>query len=269
LGPYISKDNPMFVRAIGPIYLSCPAFLAELKVAPDADRVSLTLEGRNGKRETMLVEATVPASFRKHLTASEAPGAPPPPRYLRRLSENYWFEPMWEHDAVYFQFNLVANSQGESLADFSRRLQKFLDEKDPRNLIMDVRHNYGGNADLLPPLLRTLVRFDTSRADARLFAITSRSTFSAAQIFIAQVARLTNAVFAGEPSSSSPTFVGEDTLVVLPYSGTAGSISSRYHQYGIDRRIWIAPDIPVALSSQAYFSNQDPVLDEVVRAIHQ
>ena len=81
---------------------------------------------------------------------------------------------------------------------------------------------------------------------------------------------MTNAVFAGEPSSSSPNFVGEDTPLVLPYSKLAGSISSRFHQSdGMDRRVWIAPDIPVALDSEAYFANRDPVLDAVLTLIRE
>ena len=57
---------------------------------------------------------------------------------------------------------------------------------------------------------------------------------------------------------------------MLPYSGLYASISSRYHQSDLfDRRIWIAPSIPVTLSSKEYFSNQDPTLDEVLQIIRE
>jgi len=165
------------------------------------------------------------------------------------------------------QFNQVANAPGETLAAFALRIRRTVDEQGTKNLIVDVRHNTGGNARLLNPLLRTLIHFETTRPDARLFVLTSRSTYSAAQIFINEVARLTNAIFVGEPSSSSPSFIGEDTTVVLPASGLAGSISSQYHQSDeTDVRSWIAPDIPVPLCAKDYFVNRDPAL-ETLRAI--
>lgn len=81
--------------------------------------------------------------------------------------------------------------------------------------------------------------------------------------------RWTDAVFAGEPSSSSPNFAGEETGLVLPYSRVRGSISTRYWQDSDpgDRRPWIAPRIPVTLSSTDYFANRDPVLEAVLQLI--
>jgi tetratricopeptide (TPR) repeat protein len=268
IAPYVSQDNPMFVKAIGMYLLLSPDFLQAAGVVADAREVTLTFDDGRGGREKVRLRPEPPGELVKTLRPSELPGAPPPPRYLRDVSDPYWFEPLPDHDAVYFAFNAVTDKQGESIADFALRLQRSLDERHGRNLIVDVRNNVGGNGELLVPILRTLVHFETSRPDARLFVVTSRSTFSAAQIFIARLERMTNAVFVGEPSSSSPTFVGEDTLVVLPYSGTAVSISSRFHTMDpSDRRQWIPPAIPVALTSNAYFANQDLVLDELLRAI--
>jgi hypothetical protein len=49
---------------------------------------------------------------------------------------------------------------------------------------------------------------------------------------------------------------------MLPYSGIMGSLASRYFQDSdpLDDRVWIAPDIPITLSSQDYFAGRDPVL---------
>ena len=77
-----------------------------------------------------------------------------------------------------------------------------------------------------------------------------------------QVRRWTYPTFVGEPTGSRPNFAGETTPVHMPFSGLRASISSRYWQdsHATDSRIWIAPDIPVELDSQAYFGNRDPVL---------
>jgi len=48
------------------------------------------------------------------------------------------------------------------------------------------------------------------------------------------------------------------------------TISTRYHQTDDqDQRTWIAPKIPVQLSSEDYFANRDPVLDAVLNVIER
>ena len=76
----------------------------------------------------------------------------------------------------------------------------------------------------------------------------------------------THALFAGEPSASSPNFVGEGNYISLPYSGAMGSISNKYHEtIPGDTRKWIEPDYPVLLSSAEYFKNEDPVLEFILK----
>jgi hypothetical protein len=145
-------------------------------------------------------------------------------------------------------------------------LQTSIKERSPKILIVDARHNNGGHAELLTPLLETLRRFESSDPQSKIIVITGRYTFSAAQIFIAQVNRHTRAVFAGEPSSSKPNFVGEENQIVLPWSGAIGSISNRYHEsIPGDTRDWIEPEIKFELSSKDYFANRDPILEAVLK----
>ena len=88
--------------------------------------------------------------------------------------------------------------------------------------------------------------------------------------YLNQIEHDTPAIVAGEPSSSHPDFPGEDTSLLLPWSGVHGSISSRYHMAdGADTRTWIAPQIPVRLTSRDWLENRDPVLDAVLEVIRQ
>ena len=76
------------------------------------------------------------------------------------------------------------------------------------------------------------------------------------------------AIYVGEPSGSRPNRVGDEARFKLPFSGVLGSIASGYNQAANkDNRIWIAPDIPVELSSKDYFGNHDPVLETVLEII--
>ena len=74
--------------------------------------------------------------------------------------------------------------------------------------------------------------------------------------------RWTDATFVAEPSGSKPNFAGEDTELILPYSGLRGSISTRWWQDSgpLDGRQWIAPQLSVPVRSTDHFGNRDPVL---------
>jgi hypothetical protein len=166
---------------------------------------------------------------------------------------------------LYVQFNQVLDAPDESLAGFAGRLATALRDAPPELLVFDVRHNNGGDATLLDPLVAALREHEAHLPGGRLVVLTGPQTFSAAQIFIARVDHATGATFAGEPSSSRPNFVGEDNRVELPWSGLHVSLSNRYHEtIPGDARAWIEPQLRVELGSRDYFANRDPILDAVL-----
>ena len=161
----------------------------------------------------------------------------------------------------------MADADSESLGEFGLRLRGVLKRDSIRDLVVDLRHNNGGDGYLLGELRRTVVWFAADDPRHRLFVLTGRGTFSAAQVFLNQIDHDTPAIVAGEPSSSRPDFPGEDTSLRLH---STGSISSRWHMVdGADTRVWIAPRIPVRLTARDYFANRDPVLDAVLEVMRK
>lgn len=148
-----------------------------------------------------------------------------------------------------------------------RLVRRVLVRSDASVLVVDVRHNNGGNNSLVRPLIRTLVWWEMQDPGHRVFVVTGRGTFSAAQNFINRVERMTNATFVGEPSSSSPNFVGEETNLTLPWSRVRGSISTQYWQDSNpdDTRPFIWPAVPVGMTSRDYFEGRDPALEAIWR----
>lgn len=268
LESYISRDNAMGIRTFGPFYLTVPAFLRAVGVTGAGGRVTLTLRDRRGRTfDVGMAAGPLRRPWRKLAPPSEAPR--PPPLYLTRLDAPFWLRGMPELGAVYVQFNQVANAPGESLARFAERMRDSAAASRALSLIVDVRRNNGGNNMLLQPLIDELVRFERGDRGRRVFVLTSRTTFSAAQNFINRLEQAADPIFAGEPSMSSPNFTGEDNEVVLPFSGVRVSISNRHWQDSdpADQRAWIEPQLPVALTAAAYFANADPVLDAVLQEI--
>jgi tetratricopeptide (TPR) repeat protein len=266
--PYLAVDNPMGVRSGTPALITRIDLLEELGATRDGDAMSVTVADPAGTTRTVTLTAGLPRRTWR-LTGPPAGASTPAPLYLSNPSRNIWLEELPDADAVYVQYNQVGNERGNTVAAFADTLLATLERTRSTSVIVDVRRNGGGNNFLNWPLVRSLIRFESGAPDRRIFVLPGRHTFSAAQNFVNWVERLTDAVFVGEPTGSRPNFTGETTPVTLPYSGLQGSISSRYWQdsHSNDDRLWIAPDIPVGLSSADYFSNRDPVLAAVLRLI--
>ena len=261
-------DNAMTWTWMGPqFYVGSMARLHAVDAAESTDSVRLTLETAKGEKNSVTIAGGEFENIRKLRPSPAASG--PIPMYLRNVDKNYWLKPLPENSALYFQFNQVRDMEDESLASFSSRLHERLSSGEIRHLIIDVRHNNGGNNGLIRPLIRTLIAFELASAENQIYVIMGRNTFSAAQNFINRVEAWTDALFVGEPSSSSPNFVGEETNLLLPYSRITGSISTRYWQDSSpgDERAWISPDILVVLSSKDYFANRDPAMEALLEMI--
>lgn len=266
LTPYVHHDNAMTVKWLGVRFrLPGLAFLRAIGATDDPTRVTVILRTPDGKTHRVEFQGgPYRQSFRRKLRAP--PGARDIPLYLRRVDTNYWLQPLPAHDALYFQFNQVRDAEeGPSIAAFADTLRAVLERTSASNLIVDVRHNNGGNNGLLRPLVRTMVWWEMDEPGRTIYVITGRNTFSAAQNFINRLDRQTGTVFVGEPSSSRPNFVGEETNLTLPYTRIRGSISTRYWQDSDpgDDRPFIAPRVPVGLSAADYFAGRDPALEAI------
>src|SRR5262249_56582981 len=196
-----------------------------------ADRVTLTVRGASGAERDIEIAADskeveiwntlpAPASW-----ATFASTLAHPPLYVRHMDKFAWFEYLPEQKAVYFQFNSVRNGNDETLAQFTERLTKFIDEHEVEKLVIDLRWNNGGNTFVGQPLLLALIANKKVNQQGKLFVITGRRTYSAAQNVATYIERYTNATFVGEPTGSSPNFVGEEAPVTLPYSKVMANVS--------------------------------------------
>jgi hypothetical protein len=265
MSAYRGVDNAQTWTWMGPqFFLRNLALLEEVGVEVTDGTVELTLSAIEGEEESLEVEGGNYQMIRKlrpfPLSDTE------PPLYLQNVDTNYWLQAMPEHEAMYLQFNQVRDAAGDPIPAFAERLRAALKKENSKLLIVDTRHNNGGNNTLLRPLVRALIEFEMRDPENRIVVLMGRNTFSACQNFLNRVERWTNASFVGEPSSSSPNFVGESNEIELPFSKVRGSISNRYWQDSDpwDDRPWIEPDVSVLLTVDEYMAGLDPVLAQVL-----
>ncbi len=272
--PYISVDNAMGYAAVAPGRLVNPAILQAIAAAAPSEDSGCEFMFRlsDGKESKVrLTPKDMPAGG--HGGSMFVPGykyvhdaQATPPLYLREPGKRLWTQFVPEHRLLYARFGGVQNTPGLALADFAAQITEQLQSNDAERLVLDMRFNGGGNTGLLPPLLLALIKSDRINQPGRLFVIIGRHTFSAAQNGVNMLEDTTNATFVGEPTGSSPAFIGESTFVLLPYSKVRVHCSSRYWQWGdsTDRRTWVQPQIAAPPTFAAYAAGHDDAMDAIV-----
>jgi tetratricopeptide (TPR) repeat protein len=273
VAPYVSRDNDAGILWHAPGLLQYVDLLRVVGAAKPAGPVELTVRAPGGEPRTVALAGTV---ARPEHGAFYGALPPPPsvsmdgaPLWLKRPDEPYWTEELPGDDLLYVQLNQIQHGPKQTLGEFAAEVRETLAETGFAHLVLDLRHNRGGNNFLITPLVRLAAWFEEESPDHRIFVITGRHTFSACQNLVNRLERNLHCVFAGEPSSSKPNFTGESTELRLPWSGLRGSISSRWWQdsFPEDERPFVAPKLPVTLSAADWLAGRDPVLDAIREAI--
>jgi tetratricopeptide (TPR) repeat protein len=267
---YETRDNDMGVRAFAPFLLGHRSILRAAGILRDTAALRLTVQNRNGQSKTVSLPFVLSGAATSRFNTMPGDSSARP-LYLRRRNTLYWLQVLPEARAVYFQFNGVGNDRAMPIPQFARRLTHVLDSTHARALIVDLRHNGGGNSNLFPPFIRSMIVFKEKSPDHQVFVITSRNTFSAAQNFAVAIDQWVGAVFVGEPTGSRANFVGESSAFKMPATGTGANISWRWHQYSqwVDHRKWLAPQVPAEPTSEDYFSGKDRALEAILEILRR
>lgn len=260
----ISHDNSQGVRR----YLSQALGYAELlygcHITENLQNAEIEVE-KDGKTlaETLQVLASDEGVA---WTGANQQSSQPLPLWLKSKQTPYWFEFLAQDKTVYLQFNENTNRKDEPFDAFCARTVDFIDNHPVEKLVVDLRNNGGGTNLINKFLIWAILRTPKVNRRGHLFVIVGRNTFSAAMNCAGDLERWTEAVFAGEPSGSSPNFIGDTSRVILPYSGLRASISNLMWQNSVawDDRTWIGPQLYYAPTFADWVANRDPVLDAIL-----
>lgn len=270
LAPLLPRDNTQGEREYGAFYMALPPVLQALGLSAQAQSARFTMQTRDGRSHEVTLEAsTLPDSnWIRRLTTLPGPpenwiAATPDaktPGWLSRTGEPWWFETLPNGD-VYAQINAMRETPDAPFAGFAERVLAAVPKEGTARLILDLRLNRGGNGELSWPLVYAIIRHDAVNRPGRLFAITSRRTFSAAQNLANALEKHTKAQFVGEPTGSSPNHYGELGTLALPKTGLGLVYSMLYFQADPrDTRAWVAPHIAAELSYDDLATGHDPAL---------
>jgi hypothetical protein len=184
----------------------------------------------------------------------------------------YWFEHLVNDRTIYFQFNQVMNQpdNDETFTQFSARMWNYIDQNAGNidKLVIDLRQNNGGNGVLILPFLNQIIKRDYINKEGSLFVISGKRTYSAAPVFMNELAVHTNVRFIGEPDGCGSDLFSNNRLTGrLPHSGFPLWIA-RLHftsRWPGNNTEYFMPHYPAPFSSRDYFNGHDPALEMALK----
>jgi hypothetical protein len=165
---------------------------------------------------------------------------------------------------MYVQYNRCQNG-GEPFEAFAARLLRTLDGGGVDRLIVDVRHNGGGNSDVDDPLITGLRSRANWRARGKVLCLIGAATFSSA-VWTANDLQGLGAVLMGSPTGGRPNSYGNVQNLSLPNSLVPISYSTRYFRIieGSDPAS-LVPHVTVEPTIEDRRAGRDPLLEEALR----
>ena len=243
LADLVPRDNDQTVRARVAQLLVSPAVLRGAGLRP-----SITVAG------TEVVPDAVPAAdFAEWsdafypLVVPRLPPVPDPALGVARRGST----------VVLTYAQVVAASGDTTLRDLASAVRA----DGVRRVVVDLRHNSGGENGSYPPLLEALKELPAG--SVRL--LTSRTTFSAATNFVAEVLSSTDALVVGEPMGGAPNMWGDAREVALPGTGAVVHVATRLWELGgVDLRSTVPVDVEVPVTWADWSAGRDRVLERAV-----
>jgi hypothetical protein len=261
--PLAPRDNPSNLLAFSTLFLRVSELLAGLGVIDEAGPTAFTVVGRDGVRRDVTIEPVSPAIEDAWDSGLPHRLAPTDALWLRDQDATLWWTFLEDSGTLFAQFNAVRGDATEVISEIRERAQA----DDVERVVVDLRHNSGGDSTTLAPLELAL-RDPAIDRPGRLYAIIGRVTFSAAANFATDLEGATSVTFAGEDMGGSPNLFGDTRPVTLPDSGQILRMAARYWERSTsdDMRITIEPEIRAELTADDYFAGRDPVLEAIVAA---
>lgn len=284
-----SPGTSEHARVTSGYFLERPELLAAIGAvpAPDSMAVRFTLPAGTTIIRTLPARETT-STANADDTRRVLDGIDPLPLYLRDADESAFLALLPEQDAVYIRIN---RNYDKALPDKLEDVLDTIDARAPRNAIVDLRLNGGGNYQLTAPFAQALP--EALPSDGRLIVIVGPRTFSAGIVTAAILAARAEgrAAIVGERAGDDLQFWAEGGFLSLPNSGLRVHYSDGYHDWrhgydpddernranpriaAVNARYSAAagnlePDPVIPLTFRDYAAGRDPVMEHILSALN-
>jgi hypothetical protein len=281
-----------------PFLIESPEQLHAFGLAKDAARVTYsvqTLDGRAVQRQLgdepsrapdvrnatrLLFPALLPdeqGKWRALLAVNQAPWS------LSDPDTPFRWRAAPEIDGMVIELRQTVSSPGNSIESFLTEMTERIQSQRPRNLVMDMRLNGGGNLNTARNFMKSL----PGLVPGRIFVLTSPWTFSAAISSIGYLEQTApdRVTIVGEEVGDRLEFWAEGGPVTLPNSGLVISVATQRHDYQNGCRAFsdchgpvvtnpiavptLAPDVPAPWTIDSYRAGRDPAMEAVAAQLRR
>ncbi len=263
-----SHDNEMEFLHSGPGYLKLTQILAYLGYSTSPTSSEITLEKGDGQQRTLSLKGLgYDAYVKGPWVGLLGENKLELPLYRQNQSKQYWYEYIPEKKMVYFHFRRVSDQKGEpSLKKFTKSLLADVDKYRPDLFVIDLRSNNGGNYHKSEPLIEGIKDRPWLNEKGKVWAITGRTTFSAASVTCIFLKKETNAQLIGEPGRTDPNLADNIEYMQLPNSKLTIEYTTKIKKHWPELTTdYIPVDVEINQTFDEYRQGIDPVLQFLLK----
>jgi hypothetical protein len=261
--PFSPSVNTSSIKRESNYLYRHPGLLFSAGISNSAKQVELTLQLTNGDRVNHTFYNDSPKGI-KWAKLQENKGVRIP-LHRQKAEKKQWIKYLPDSNSLYLHYGIVIEEKKGDIRKLSQELVKAIDNHQAEKLIIDIRHNPGGDSHFNAALINVISKHNEINQHGKLFVLTGRNTFSAAINFAGNMEMRTKAIFIGEKVGDSSSFPGESgpqASFKLPNSSIVANLSfSEWNAtFDYDQRDAVGLDIPVTLGFTDFITGQDPLL---------
>jgi len=256
---YISQgETEQFTLNSSPYLFTLPVFLKIIGATKNADKAVYEFVDAKGKKFKQELKG-VPQNAKIEWISPYKTA----PLYLQNEDKSLFYSYLKDAKTVYVNFRWYPRRQ--EFKKFSKELFDFIDQNPVEKLVIDMRHNGGGDftrgRDYLVKQIKERKKF---LERGRLFVITGRVTYSAGMANTADFKNDLGAILVGEPTGARPNGYQEGRGMGLPNSHLWLSYSVELYKFAETDTPGILPDKRIEPDWKSFEAGRDAALEWII-----
>ncbi len=179
---------------------------------------------------------------------------------------NLWFTSLNNSNTIFINFKKYPSEK--DMNEFSESVYNYIEMNKSKNLIIDLRDNYGGDFFMGSILISWLNATDFINWKSKVYVLTNRATYSAAMVNAVQFRQLLNAKVVGEPTGANPNGYQDLGQFNLPNSKLLITYTKRLFRLQNTNTKGVQPDILITPKWEHYNNGVDEVLNWVLKDLN-
>lgn len=244
-------------------YMNISELLFSLDITQNEQKAGFTFLDPNNKEVKITLEALDEATYNKSTDFVHASSGVPEIIKPDNAKFPYlWYAPIKGTKAVYISFESYPTF--EDMQIFGEELVGYISANQIKQVVLDMRHNGGGDLYVGVVLAYALNLADSIDWENGIFVLTSNQTFSAATSNAALFKQLLNAKIVGQPTGSNPNGYQDMDSFMLPNSKMTITYSKRLFRLSNQENTALQPDTVINETLKDLVEGTDTVLKELI-----